>query len=578
MTMDKLESGNTAFVNGDYEAAFDFYQQAAEAGDAEAQYKLGKCYSNGHGVECSGRLAAEWYQKAAAQSHVKALCALGKFYYLNGKYSLAAECYAKCNNLGGLEGDYDNINRYKDALMMSSFSTNESSPIITEPASEPESESAPTNTSRIIPLRPQKTEVIKYPDVQRDRMPLILGVVIFVVIVILSILFYIKHTVTPLTGIENLSSTEAHYNQMVTFSIVPKEGYDFDYVTINGENNGKDTMFRMPFRNVELEAHYTKKPEYKIEYDEKSIASISFNSAYEGKSIAFKIKPKSGYELDHIELLNINDSSVTNIDKDTSFVMPSHDIKVSAFYKKYIPEIEMVFVKGGTFKMGTDDFFDRAYPVHKVTLDDFYIGKYEVTQALWKAVMDYNPSLHINDSVPVSRIKSWNEIQKFIEKLNEYTGDNYRLPTEAEWEYAARGGNKSKNYKYSGSNDIGKVAWYGGNSNDKLHKIGMKQPNELGIYDMSGNVLEWCMDYMDPDYYKKTPENNPLCETTNYIADMGTYQSKSYVLRGGCYSSLYSQNNCLVYNRNVCGVPDGSNADVVLGLRLVKDGHNFNKK
>lgn len=92
----------------------------------------------------------------------------------------------------------------------------------------------------------------------------------------------------PLTGIENLSSTEAHYNQMVTFSIVPKEGYDFDYVTINGENNGKDTMFRMPFRNVELEAHYTKKPEYKIEYDEKSIDFISSTSAYEERPLISK--------------------------------------------------------------------------------------------------------------------------------------------------------------------------------------------------------------------------------------------------------------------------------------------------
>lgn len=234
----------------------------------------------------------------------------------------------------------------------------------------------------------------------------------------------------------------------------------------------------------------------------------------------------------------------------------------------------MVFVEGGTFKMGGGYEY-----VHEVTVDDFYIGKYEVTQALWKTVMDYNPSLYINDSVPVSRIKSWDEIQKFIEKLNEYTRGNYRLPTEAEWEYAARGGNKSKNYKYCGSNDISKVAWYSGNSNDRLHKIGMKQPNELGIYDMSGNATEWCMDYMDPDYYQKSPKNNPLCKITSYIAlignEKGTYESKAYIMRGGCINK--NEYGCTIYYRT-CGVPDGSEIDALFGLRLVKDGHNFNDK
>lgn len=127
---------------------------------------------------------------------------------------------------------------------------------------------------------------------------------------------------------------------------------------------------------------------------------------------------------------------------------------------------------------------------------DFYICKYEVTQKLWEAVMSNNPSDMQGEDLPVEQV-SWNDCQTFISKLNELTGKTYRLPTVAEWEYAAKGGKLSKGYQYSGSNDIDEVAWYDGNSEEKSHPVGLKNPNELGLYDMSGNVWELCQDMHD---------------------------------------------------------------------------------
>ena len=159
-------------------------------------------------------------------------------------------------------------------------------------------------------------------------------------------------------------------------------------------------------------------------------------------------------------------------------------------------EPEMIFVQGGTFTMGCTSeqgevCWDHEKPAHQVTLSDFYIGKYEVTQEQWRAVMGNNPSHFTGDEhLPVENVL-FNEVQEFITILNSLTGKKYRLPTEAEWEYAARGGRNSLGFMYSGSNTVGNVAWYSGNSNEKTHPVGTKTPNELGIYDMSGNVMEW---------------------------------------------------------------------------------------
>lgn len=163
--------------------------------------------------------------------------------------------------------------------------------------------------------------------------------------------------------------------------------------------------------------------------------------------------------------------------------------------------------------MGSDDpeATDAEKPVHPVTLSSYSIGKYEVTQKLWEAVMGSNPSVFKGENLPVENV-SWNDVQEFLRKLNEMTGKQYRLPTEAEWEFAARGGNLSKGYKYSGSDNPDMVAWHSGNSDWKTQPVGTKAPNELGIYDMSGNVEEWCEDLFD--FYNDSDSSNDVTELT----------------------------------------------------------------
>ena len=217
---------------------------------------------------------------------------------------------------------------------------------------------------------------------------------------------------------------------------------------------------------------------------------------------------------------------------------------------------EMVYVEGGSFDMGAtseqgSDAYDWEKPVHRVTLSDYYIGKCEVTQELWEEVMGSNPSNFRGAQNPVESV-SWNDCQNFIKKLNSLTGRTFRLPTEAEWEYAARGGNQSSHYKYSGSGNIGNVAWYYNNSGSSTHAVGTKSPNELGIYDMSGNVWEWCSDWYGG--YSAGAQTNPQGPSS------GSYR----VLRGGGW--YYNARYCRVSLR--CrNDPDSSNSGN--GLRLV---------
>jgi hypothetical protein len=228
---------------------------------------------------------------------------------------------------------------------------------------------------------------------------------------------------------------------------------------------------------------------------------------------------------------------------------------------------DMSFVKGGTFMMGSaaPDAEKDEQPVHAVTLSDYYIGQTEVTQHLWQAVMGSgnNPSAIKGNNLPVTNI-TWNEAQQFVERLSEMTGMHFRLPTEAEWEYAARGGQKSKGYTYAGSNDIDQVAWYPGNCTQP-QAIGKKMPNELGIYDMTGNVWEKCSDWYAP--YSSQSQVNPQGANSS--------SNNCRVTRGGSWKDqgVYTwQVCCRTVNRGYQTVSDRSDFK---GLRIVLEPQRY---
>ncbi|WOT06714.1 formylglycine-generating enzyme family protein [Shewanella youngdeokensis] len=221
---------------------------------------------------------------------------------------------------------------------------------------------------------------------------------------------------------------------------------------------------------------------------------------------------------------------------------------------------DMVWVEGGQFSMGAacgKAASDSECPARLVTVDGFYIGRYEVTQGIFDEVLSGATPYFLGDNMPMNNL-SWQQAKYFIKQLNIQTGLQFRLPTEAEWEFAAKGGIKSKGYLYSGSNDIDAVAWYAGNANNKAQQVGLKKPNELGIYDMTGNIGEMVEDAFDPDFYRYGPNINPVnsIESNHHLA----YKS----VRGG--SLAYGTDESFNYSRDSASqsavMPD-------IGLRLV---------
>lgn len=247
---------------------------------------------------------------------------------------------------------------------------------------------------------------------------------------------------------------------------------------------------------------------------------------------------------------NEKEDNLDDVDMDEDGQKESITIKING-YTGFV----MRFVEGGTFQMGSNDSdaFQEQKPVHSVTVGSFYMGDTEVTQLLWKVVMGSNPSNWKGNTLPVEGV-SWEDCQEFIRKLNDLTGKNFRLPTEAEWEYAARGGRKSKGYKYSGSNNANDVAWYMGSNNHEQgpQKIKGKQANELGLYDMSGNVWEWCEDWYGN--YSSNAQTNPKGPSK------GTY----HVVRGGSWFN--NDAKVVRVSTRLAGDPDDFIGSI--GLRL----------
>jgi len=222
-------------------------------------------------------------------------------------------------------------------------------------------------------------------------------------------------------------------------------------------------------------------------------------------------------------------------------------------WKEPVTGMEFVWVPGGDFMMGRNEGGSDEKPVHKVVLSGFWMGKYEVTQGQWQEIMGNNPSTYKKgNDFPVERI-SWKDANAFIKKFNSQAGRTFSLPSEAQWEYAARSG--GKNQKYSGGDDVNRFAWYRSNSGGSTHKVGTKTSNDLGIYDMSGNVWEWCQDIYAKDAYKKHSRNNPIYA-----------QGKSLrVFRGGGFLSYPAPLRCANRGRN--SPVFGSN---VLGFRVLR--------
>jgi|GEM_PF-4366429 len=272
----------------------------------------------------------------------------------------------------------------------------------------------------------------------------------------------------------------------------------------------------------------------------KGIQDQSFNEAQDEREKAFK------------HSASVSDRT-NNSYKSLSFNYKySHVMKSERGLSTKDPE--MIVVEGGSFLMGNNEGADDAKPAHPVTLSSFSMSKYPITQAQWQAVMGSNPSYHkYCDNCPVEQV-SWADVQEYIKRLNSATGKNYRLPTEAEWEYAARGGNKSRGYIFAGSNTLDEVAWYSGNSNEETHQVGQKQPNELGLFDMSGNVFQWCSDWYGADYYYQSATIDPL----------GPLDGGYRIIRGG--SCFYGNNYCGVSLRDIT-YP--SNRNYGVGFRLV---------
>jgi formylglycine-generating enzyme required for sulfatase activity len=320
---------------------------------------------------------------------------------------------------------------------------------------------------------------------------------------------YVKLTVTTSAGLDVIIAKIVGY----TLSIVTPGTYTSFDAPVTGTVSSEDSKIEIPLNNLKFVRDGTEYPftmSVQVSYDNSTYYTDTEDTSAEeaiGKKIAVVLvldcstSLGSNFAPMQTAANNFINTLATQVGTGTGGGGGNNNSLTETVAGV---SFDMIAVEGGTFAMGETGV---ATPVHNVTLSNFAIGKYEVTQGLWKAVMGSNPSYFTgNDNLPVEQV-SWSDATAFIAKLNELTGKAYRLPTEAEWEYAARGGKHSQGYMYSGGNDISGVAWYDGNSGSITHAVGQKTPNELGIYDLSGNVWEWCYDWYGS--YSSSSQTDP---------------------------------------------------------------------
>jgi formylglycine-generating enzyme required for sulfatase activity len=481
-----VEQGKNHLENENYTQAMTCFQKAAEKGNAEAEYNIADLYWGGLGVEEDHETAAEWLKKAAENDYPEAQNALAALYY-NGMgvpqdFEKAAKWAKKAAAYDMVEAQY---------MLASLYFAGKGVPQDYNKAAE-------------LYLKVEK----KGGDLAKEAQ----GVLAILYLEGFGVPQSDDKAVEMLRKASGLSLAEAQFRLGELYDRGNKE------LGIASDTEKATKWYRKSAENGNATAQYYVGNAYQRGL---GVAKSLTDAKYWWQKAADQGNEKAKEAL----------RSVAKAEKNAKETNKTFTVNGVSF--------EMIYVKGGTFTMGGtseqgSDAYDYEKPTHSVTLSDYYIGKFEVTQELWQAVMGNNPSYFKGNILPVEQV-SWNDIQDFIRKLNQKTGANFRLPTEAEWEYAARGGNKSKGYKYSGSNTIDNVAWYISNSGSKTHQVGTKSPNELGIYDMSGNVWEWCQDWYGS--YSSGSQTNPT----------GPSSGSRRVLRGG---SWYDHaGDCRVSNR-----------------------------
>jgi TPR repeat protein/RIO-like serine/threonine protein kinase len=460
--------------------AVELYRQRAEKGDVDAQCDLGVCYHNGYGVEQNYTTAVKWYTKAAEQGDANAQYSLGDCYEkgdgVEQNYTTAVKWYTKAAEQGDVDAQYSLGNCYGNGYG----------------------------------VEQNYTSAVKWYTKAAEQ-----------------------------------GNASAQYN--LGFCYENGYGVEQDYTsavkwyTKAAEQGNASAQYNLGFcyeKGSGVWQNHTTAVKWYTKAAEQGDANAQFN-------LGFCYEKGYGVEQNY-------PTAVKWYTKAAEQGNASASIRVEEFGKALNKQtrsftvngviFEMIFVEGGTFLMGATpeqvDCFNHDKIVHKVTLSSYIIGKYEVTQALWMAVMRSNPSYFKGDDLPVENV-SWDDCQEFLNKLNKITGMTFRLLTEAEWEFAARGGNKSKDFKYSGNYNLDKIAWYDENSNGRTHPIGTKIPNELGIYDMSGNVWEWCQDRWG--IYSSLPQTNPAgaSDESGRVGRGGSWNDGEY----NCQSSarLYAQ-------------------------------------